>query len=149
MDSLIRRIGSEKQTAFQQVEMTISEKYQLYEPDNDGLNLANLMFPAKEEALRVVYFPEPAQPKQRLRPLVISDSFFNVVDWTPLHPQVLDPATPFYYYFKTRFSHSEVTQRGISDAVFANDLEHADCVILITDIQNMHQFGFGLIEYLQ
>ena len=149
MDSLVNRIRHDKKTDFQQVKMTFSEGYQLYEPDNDAVNLCNLMIKPREQALRVVNFPEPEKPGRKLRAVVISDSFFDVIAWTPLHPQVLDDATPFYYYFKTRICRQGIQEAPVNDAVFARDVEQADCIIIITDVQNLSRFGFGFIEYLE
>lgn len=146
LDSLIRRINSERHAHYQEVILRVSETYEVYPEDMDVVKLCNLMFPPEDKRLRNVYFPEPKDRKQRLRPLIISDSFFNIIDWTPLHDQVLDPATAFYYYFHTRSTHTGEQGPVTGHDIVDKDLAQADAVIFIVDIQNMERFGFGFPE---
>jgi hypothetical protein len=144
-DSLIRRISADKRTDFQQVNMEISQENRIYPEDMDIAGLCNLISEPTDPSLRLAHFPPAKQPKRRLRPVVISDSFFHVISWTPLHPQVLDPETPFYYYYHTRFTQSGAN-RSFTRQQVLDDISKADCIIILTDIQNMERFGFGFIE---
>lgn len=146
MDSLVKRIRHDKQIDFQPVEMKLREAYSLYPQDMDAVNLCNLMYPPTDKRLRVVDFPEPAVRKRHIRPVVISDSFFNAIAWTPLHNQIFDPETPFYYYFRTRYPHDAKPPTTVNVKEVTEDIRKADCIIFITDIQNMENFAFGFIE---
>ncbi|MCC6702955.1 MAG: hypothetical protein IT221_15595 [Fluviicola sp.] len=146
MDSLVKRIRKEKGIDFQTVNMKISKNYQLYAEDMDAVNLSNLMYPPKDERLRLIHFPTPQISKRRIRPVVISDSFFHVIDWTPLHDQIFEPETPFYYYFNSRKQHNQNAETPVDHNQVRKDIQESDCIIIITDIQNLEQFGFGFIE---
>jgi len=149
MDSLIKRINHDRSTDFQRVTYEVSTENKIYAEDMDIVGLSNLLFPPEDHQLRLIHFPTPKTLKKRLKPVVISDSFFNVVSWTPLHDQVLDPETAFYYYFHTRFT-QQTTNPKFTNTLVQQDIQKADCIIIITDIQNMEQFGFGFIEqYVQ
>lgn len=77
--------------------------------------------------------------------MIVSNSYLHVSTGHRFLDQVFHPETPFYCYFHTRFGH-----KGGSAPINANallkDLSQAECVI-ITDIQNLQQFGFGCPEY--
>ncbi len=148
-DSLIKRINRDQLTDFQRVTLAVSKEDKIYSEDMDIVGLSNLLFPPEDHQLRLIHFPTPKQLKKRLNPVVISDSYFHVIAWTPLHAQVLDPKTPFYYYFHTRFTQQSSNPKFTNKTV-QQDIKNADCIIIITDIQNMEQFGFGFIEqYIQ
>ncbi|MDH4471959.1 MAG: hypothetical protein QE487_05080 [Fluviicola sp.] len=146
MDSLIKRYNNDRKTNLQRVKMAFERSDKIYPEDVDGINLCNLLYPPQERGLKLIHFPAPIQPKKRLRPVVISDSFFHVIAWTPLHTQVLDPETPFYYYYHTRFSAADPNGKKFTKQDVVTDIQAADCIIIITDIQNLEQFGFGFIE---
>ena len=146
LDSLIHWHNKNRKTNYQRVKMDIEPSDKIYPEDVDAVNLSNLLYPPHEKGLKLIHFPTQEQPKQRLRPVVISDSYFNVIAWTPLHAQVLDPETPFYYYYHTRFSVADTGGKKFTKAQVKADISAADCIIIITDIQNLEQFGFGFIE---
>ncbi|HLP56360.1 MAG TPA: hypothetical protein VK151_15090 [Fluviicola sp.] len=146
LDSLIRRHNRSQETDFQRVTMEIDSGDKIYPEDVDAINLCNLLYPPQENGLKLIHFPAPANPKQRIRPVVISDSYFNVIAWTPLHVQVLDPETPFYYYYHTRYTVADPGGKKFTKQQVETDISKANCVIIITDIQNLEQFGFGFIE---
>lgn len=146
MDSLVKRVRYDKHIDFQTVEMEISKGYKLYPEDMDAVNLCNLMYPPVDKRLRLIHFPPPAVSKRRIRPVVISDSFFHVIAWTPLHDQIFEPETSFYYYFRTRFPHNGKSTASVNMMQVTEDIRQADCIIFITDIQNLENFGFGFIE---
>lgn len=148
LDSLIKRHNNDQKTDYQRVKMDIEPRDKIYPEDVDAVNLSNLLYPPQEKGLKLIHFPAPEQPKQRLRPVVISDSYFHVIAWTPLHAQVLDPETPFYYYYHTRFSAADPGGKKFTQSQVVTDISAADCIIIITDIQNLEQFGFGFIESL-
>ena len=148
IDSLIKRFNNDQKTDYQRVNMEIERSDKIYPEDVDGINLCNLLYPPHEKGLKLIHFPAPDQTRQRLRPIVISDSYFHVIAWTPLHAQVLDPETPFYYYYNTRFSAANPEGKEFTQQQVAADIKAADCVIIFTDIQNLEQFGFGFIESL-
>src|SRR3989338_2015367 len=149
IDSLIKRYNSDQKTDYQQVKMAFEPSDKIYPEDVDAVNLCNLLYPPQETGLKLIHFPAPEHPKQRLRPVVISDSYFNVIAWTPLHAQVLDPETPFYYYYQTRFTAADPVGKKFTKQQVKSDISSADCIIIITDIQNLEQFGFGFIENVE
>lgn len=146
MDSLLKRCSNDSKIAYQRVQMQFDPGDKIYPEDVDATNLANLFFPPMENGLKLVHFPQPEQPKRRLLPLVVSDSYFNVISWTPLHDQVLDPQTAFYYYFHTRFDRANPAGKPIDRQQLNEDIRKADCILLISDVQNLSRFGFGFIE---
>ena len=129
--------------------MEVSPTYELYESDVDLLNLSNLMWKKEDRTLRNVYFPPPKNIKKKMKPFIVSDSFFHAISWTGLFPQIFQPNTPYYYYFQSRVEPNG-SSNPINYAVLENDLKQSDCILIITDIQNLTQFGFGFIEqYIQ
>jgi SGNH hydrolase-like domain, acetyltransferase AlgX len=146
MDSLVKRIRKDKKTDFQMVQMEISKAYELYPQDMDAVNLSNLMYPPKDQRLRLIHFPTPKNQKKRIKPVIISDSYFHVIDWTPLHDQIFDPQTSFYYYFNSRKQHDQIIETAVNLKQVSEDIQQSDCIIIITDIMNLEQFGFGFIE---
>lgn len=146
LDSLIKRCSIAHKTDYERVQMQFEPSDKIYPEDVDATNLANLLFPPTEKGLKLVHFPQAEHPKQRLLPLVVSDSYFNVISWTPLHDQVLDPQTAFYYYFHTRFDRANPGGKPIDQQQLREDIRKADCILIISDVQNLSRFGFGFIE---
>lgn len=146
LDSLIKRCSNDLKMNYQRVQMQFDPSDNVYPGDLDAVDLSNLLFPPKEKGLKLVHFPPVQQPKKRLYPLVVSDSYFNIISWTPLHDQVLDEKTPFYYYFQTRFDRSDSVGKPIDLKELKADLRNADCILIICNVQNLSQFGYGFIE---
>lgn len=146
LDSLIKRCSIAHKTEYERVQMQFEPGDKIYPEDVDATNLSNLLFPPMEKGLKLVHFPQAEHPKRRLLPLVVSDSYFNVISWTPLHDQVLDPQTAFYYYFHTRFDRANPAGKPIDQKQLQEDIRKADCILIISDVQNLSRFGFGFIE---
>ncbi len=145
MDSLIKRLRSDLSVDFQGITMEVTPKHEVYKEDVDLANLSNLMYRPVDKRLRNVYFPEPIEQKRRMRPVVIGDSFYHVIEWSGIHHQLFQPETPFYYYFHTRYTNGP-SMEAVKMEILQEDLKQADCIIILTDIQNMSRFGFGFIE---
>lgn len=145
-DSLLTRCSADLKTDYQRVQMEFDPGDHIYPEDLDAVNLCNLLYPPQEKDLKLVHFPEVVNPKKRLYPVVISDSFFGVISWTPVHQQVLDDRTPYYYYFHTRFDRKNTDGKPFDDSQLNADLKAADCIIIICEVQNLSRFGFGFIE---
>lgn len=146
MDSLVRRISKDMHVDYQRVTMEIGRGDEIYAPDIDLAVLSNLVFCPADKRLKNVYFPLREKMKPRLKPVIIGDSFFNAIQWTAMHQQLFEPETPFYYYFNTRFTMTPFSEMARDWKVVSSDIDKSECIIILTDIQNMSQFGFGFIE---
>jgi len=144
MDSLVQRVGSLTDKTFQRPDYYLPPGYHLYDPDQDIARLCNLMYMPKDPALRTVEF-NPVAGKKKLKALIISDSFFHVISWSALRNQVFDEQSMFLYYYKTHFD-AWNQAHPIDTQAIDKLLAEADCVLILSDIVNLEQFGFGFLE---
>lgn len=142
MDSLVKQIEANEHQVYTHPNY-ILDSSTVYDEDEDGYRLANLLARHADPKLRQVHFPEPVTSGRKIRAVIISDSYFHAVYWTGLFDQVFDPGSVFYYYLKTR------KQRGMADQpfekhAFDEDIRQADLILVISEVNNLEHFAFGL-----
>lgn len=146
MDSLVTQVEANEHQVYTHPNYVLDSS-SVYDEDEDGYRLANLLARHADPKLRQVHFPEPVKSGRKIRAVIISDSYFHAVYWTGLFDQVFDSGSVFYYYLKTR------KQRGVPDQAFEKsvleeDLRQADLILVISEVNNLEHFAFGLPGYL-
>ncbi len=145
MDSLVGKVEKLKQSAYSHPTYTLDKTYRFFYNDNDLAQLLNVLSPPNDSDLRCLTFPAQTPGGKKIRALIISDSFFDVVSMTDLRQQLFTPDTKYLYYFNTRKDPTNNNQ-GLAGMNLLEEMEKADCIILLNDIVNMENFGFGFIE---
>ncbi len=145
MDSLVGRVEQLKHSTYSHPTYTLDKTYRFFYNDNDLAQLLNVLSPPNDPDLRCLTFPVQASRGKKIRALIISDSFFDVVSMTALRQQLFTPDTKYLYYFNTRKDPTNNNQ-GLEDMNLLEEMKKVDCIILLNDIVNMENFGWGFIE---
>lgn len=114
----------------------------VYDEDEDGYQLANLLFSHQDPNLVQVHFPKISS-KQKIKALIVSDSYFNAIYWTKLYDQIFDSNSVFYYYLNTRKQRGKPDQ-AFNQKRFEQDLNSVDLVLVISEVNNLERFAFDL-----
>ncbi len=145
MDTLVRKVEQLKKMKFSRPNFTLEKTFRFFYNDNDLAQLLNLLSPPNDPDLRCLTFPAHVSGGKKIRALIISDSFFDVVSMTTLREQLFTPDTKFLYYFNTRKDPTNNNQ-GLEGMNLLEEMKRADCIILLNDIVNMENIGWGFIE---
>jgi hypothetical protein len=124
---------------------TLDRTFRLFYNDNDLAQLLNVLSPPNDPNLRCLRFPAQTPSGKKIRALIISDSFFDVVSMTALRQQLFTSDTKFLYYFNTRKDPTNNNQ-GLEGLSLLSEMKKADCIILLNDIVNMENVGWGFVE---
>lgn len=141
MDSLINYIGDVRGINFS------SFGYKPYYSNGfnlDDLDIAlmrNIFVRAKDDNLRNLKLWEVPRDR-KVKAVIIGDSFFMTIQHMDLRNRIFSSDSPYYYYFghETLPDYSEVP---IDLQKVALQIKNADCIILMTDIVNFENYGFG------
>lgn len=144
-DSLIKRVSKDQHTSFQRLKPSWKPKGNFFAEDIDLANLCNLIFTPIDPNLISATYPTKNVKKKKLRIMLLSDSFFHVVSWSGMDRQILDSNSTFYFYYHTRFD-QQFNFNKVNHNQIKKDLEGIDCLILLSDIQNLSNFGFGFLD---
>jgi hypothetical protein len=145
MDTLIGRIEQLKKSSYSHPSYSLEKTYRFFYNDNDLAQLLNVLAPPNDTDLRCLTFTAQTTRGKKIRALIISDSFFDVVSMTDLRKQLFTPETKFLYYFNTRKDPTNNNQ-GLKGINLLEEMKNADCIILLSDIVNMENLGWGFIE---
>jgi hypothetical protein len=145
MDTLVGRIEQLKKSSYCHPRYSLEKTYRFFYNDNDLAQLLNVLSPPNDTDLRCLTFPGQTPEGKKIRALIISDSFFDVVSMTDLRQQIFTPETKFLYYFNTRKDPTNNNQ-GLKGMNLLEEMKNADCIILLSDIVNMENLGWGFIE---
>ena len=145
MDTLVGKIEQLKKSSYSHPSYSLEKTYRFFYNDNDLAQLLNVLSPPNDTELRCLTFPAQTVEGKKIRALIISDSFFDVVSMTALRQQLFTPDTKFLYYFNTRKDPTNNNQ-GLEGINLLEEMKNADCIILLSDIVNMENLGWGFIE---
>jgi hypothetical protein len=145
MDSLVSYLENKKQSQFQHANWKLNSAYEFLYNDHDLGQLLNVFFPPNDLSLRNPIFIQPKHPKKKIKALIISDSFFDVISITKLRSQIFTSDSDYLYYFNTRKDQTNNNQ-SIDKNELLSKMKECDCIILLNDIVNMEDFGWGFIE---
>ncbi len=145
MDTLVSKVEQLKKSTYSHPIYTLDKSYRFFYNDNDLAQLLNVLSPPNDPELRCLTFPIQRPVGKKIRALIISDSFFDVVSMTDLRQQLFTTDTKYLYYFNTRKDPTNNNQ-GLAGMNLLEEMKKADCIILLNDIVNMENFGWGFIE---
>lgn len=145
MDSVVKFYEKQLKTSFCHPNYKLDYSA-VYDEDEDGYRLANLLSKHRDPNLVQVHFPSIPVGK-KLKALIVSDSYFHAVYWTQLYDQVFDSQSMFYYYMKTRKKRGE-QDRPFTTELFKQDLASVDMILVISEVNNLEHFGFGFQNQL-
>lgn len=145
MDSLVSFMNTKFDANYHKPEWSLSKKYNFFYNDQDLAQLLNVFKAPNDLSVRNPLFKVSKKKTRKIKALIISDSFFDVVSITDLRNQVFTSDSEFLYYFNTRKDPTNNNQT-IDKSKLLDKLKTVDCVILMNDIVNMENFGWGFIE---
>ena len=145
MDSLVRKVEHIKDMRFSHPNYMLEKTFRFFYNDNDLAQLLNVLSPPNDPNLRCLTFPAQTPRGKKIRALIISDSFFDVVSMTALRQQLFTSDTKFLYYFNTRKDPTN-NHQGLEGLSLLAEMKKADCIILLNDIVNMENLGWGFVE---
>jgi hypothetical protein len=145
MDSLVSYIENIKQSQFQHANWKLNSAYEFLYNDQDLGQLLNVFYPTNDLTLRNPIFSQPKHPKRKIKALIISDSYFDVISITKLRSQIFTSDSDYLYYFNTRKDQTNNNQ-SIDKNELLSKMKECDCILLMNDIVNMEDFGWGFIE---
>ncbi len=145
MDSLVTYLENRKQDQFQHSNWKLNSTYEFLYNDQDLGQLLNVLYPPNDLMLRNPIFIQPKQHKRKIKALIISDSYFDVISITKLRSQIFTSDSDYLYYFNTRKDPTNNNQ-SIDKNELLSKMKECDCILLMNDIVNMEDFGWGFIE---
>jgi hypothetical protein len=145
MDSLVDYLSEIKNTSFQKARYKIKANFHFEYDDHDLAQLLNVFFAPNDENVKSLEFLNVPNHKRKIKALVISDSFFDVISKTALRNQIFTTDTEYYYYFSKRKDIQNGSQE-INKSNLIQKIKTVDCVIILNDIVNMEDFSWGFID---
>lgn len=144
MDSLVSYISALKHTEYNSFSYTTTDIHGFDVDDLDIALLRNLVAKPKDKNLRGVHITSKNQHK-KINAVIVGDSYFLTIQHTGIRHCIFSDASDYHYYFSRTYD-KNYNEHPISYAKIKEQLKQADCVILLTDIVNIEQFGFGFPE---
>jgi hypothetical protein len=144
VDSLANYMNKKYNSNYDIPKWHLKRKFEILYEDHDLsfiLNLKNQ--PIDFRAKRVEF--EKSIPKKKMKVLVISDSFFDVIFRTESIKMNFDSETKYLYYFNSLYSLVQ-KNRGYDKSKLREDIEKADFVLLISDPMNLENFYWGFTD---
>lgn len=150
MDSLVNYISYIKKKEFQQPIWELKNEFVFEYDDHDLAQLLNVFYPPNDKQVKALTFIKPLKYRNRIKALIISDSFFDVISKTELRNQIFTDDSDYLYYF-TKNKNPQNGSQQINKNELISKINSVDCVILLNDIVNMEDFSWGFIDelYLQ
>jgi hypothetical protein len=147
MDSLVNYISDLKGTTFQGPNWKIKPKFKVEYDDHDLAQLLNVFFSPNDKNVKSIEFLKIPQPKKKIKALIISDSFFDVISKTGLRQQIFTEDSEYLYYFSKRRDGQNGSQAFNKNELLSK-IKSVDCVFILNDIVNMEDFSWGFIGEL-
>ena len=144
MDSLVNYINTVTGKDFVRPNWTFDEEYEVCYHDNDAVKVSNLLFPPFDKELKGIEFTANNE-HDKIKALIISDSFFDVISIYGLRDNVFTSDTKYDYYYGTQIGIPDQNQR-LTLADFKAYIWSVDCIIIMSDIVNMENYSWGFIE---
>lgn len=145
MDSLVNYAKDELNKDFAEPKWKLNSNYEFFYNDQDLAQLLNVFKAPNDLTLRNPVFQDIQQNKKKIKALIVSDSFFDVISMTKLREQIFTNDSQYLYYFNTRKDDTNNNQ-VIDKTKLLEVMKSIDCVIILNDIVNMENFGWGFIE---
>ena len=144
MDSVVKFVSAYHDIEFSRYEITPWYNNGFSEQDMDISLMLNRIKKPKDINLRAVKL-SPISNKRKIKAVIITDSFCFTIFTTDIGELIFSPDSYFHYYFGSTYDRNWAPVNWSSNQL-KSDMESADCVIILTDIVNMENFGFGFIE---
>lgn len=144
MDSLVKFVSHRKGVEFARFDIEPWFNNGFSEQDLDISLMLNRIVKPKDNNLRAVKL-SPIPNQRKIKAVIITDSFCFTIFTTGAGDLIFTPDTYFHYYFGSTYTGKWATVNW-ENSQLSEDLAGADCVIILTDIVNMENFGFGFIE---
>lgn len=147
MDSVVNYLSEIKNQEFQHPSWEFVPFFYLEYDDHDLAYLLNVFNPPIDLEVKTMKFHKLYSPKKKIKALIISDSFFDVISKTGLRNQIFTKDSEYLYYFSTK---KEINDRSkeFDKSKLLSKIRTFDCVIILNDIVNMENFSWGFIDEL-
>ncbi len=146
MDSVLRFLSKTKiQDKINFPSWTLSDKHKQLNMDMDLLNTANLLFKYKDTSLRIVELNNDT-PKNDLKVIVNSDSYFDVISWTNLRQTYFGVNSEYRYYNRVNY---DINSLEIPKTKLTKEmLIKQDLILIMYSIPNLTDYSRGMIDEL-
>jgi hypothetical protein len=147
VDSLSNYMNKKYNSNYDIPKWHLKSKFEILYEDHDLAYILNLKNkPLDLNAKRVEF--EKSIPKKKMRVLVISDSFFDVISHTESLKMNFDSRTKYLFYFNS--IHKYMQENVIyNKSKLREDIEKADFVLLISDPMNLENFYWGFTDEVE
>lgn len=145
MDSLVNFVSLLKGIEFDKFDCELYDCGGYNELDMDLYNACNLLSPMTDTSLRCVSFSPNIRSGRKINAVIVADSYFFVVEQTELRKLIFTEDSDYHYYFNTTRD-ADINFYHIDHEKIYRQLQTADCVILLQDLVNTEQFGFGFAK---
>ncbi len=145
MDSLVKTVSTLKNQDFNQFTFSLSDCDGFNVDDQDLAVLSNLIFDRKDPNIKKVNLKQSQKIGKKINAVIVGDSFFHAIEQSDLRNLVFTSDTDFHYYFQTT-KNSLLQKSPINLKKIKEQLQKADCIILINDIVNFEKFTFGFAD---
>lgn len=144
MDSVLRYLESTSlQEKIKYPDWELSRESKTLNMDMDLLNTANLLLNYKDTTLRVVQMKEDT-PKNNLKTIINSDSYFDIISWTGLNKVFFGLDTEYRYYNKVNYGAD--SQEILLTPLTKEFLKKQDLIIIMYCIPNLTDYSKGMID---
>jgi hypothetical protein len=147
MDSIVNYLSQLKNQDFQQPTWKLKSNFHFEYDDHDLAQLLNVFYPPNDQQVKSLSFTKPKNNKKKIKALIVSDSFFDVISKTELRNQIFTKDSEYLYYFAKRKDSQNGSQVFDKNELLSK-IKTADCVIIMNDIVNMEDFSWGFIDEL-
>ncbi|MBP6334840.1 MAG: hypothetical protein KA444_05150 [Bacteroidia bacterium] len=145
-DSLVCFIEKERQLdlpdiVIDSIELSNSARH----TDADLNSTLNLIWPVKNNTMAYPNLSFKKSGKDKLKFLVIGDSFFFNIGATNIPPEVFEEYS-FWYYNSSIFSNGNNNGKNTREVNLQNEINKHDVIALIATEVNLNEFGWGFIK---
>jgi hypothetical protein len=145
MDSVVKYLSRIQNQEYQLPNWKVNDGFNFEYDDHDLAQLLNVFYPPNDKEVRSLNFQSISKPKKKIKALIVSDSFFDVISKTELRNQIFTKDSEYLYYFVKRKDNQNGSQVFDINQLLSK-IKTADCVIIMNDIVNMEDFSWGFID---
>lgn len=140
-DSLIRFISQLKGVKYDAFEFSTIYNNGFNVDDLDLALLRNILVKPKDDNLRDVVV-KPIKNEKRLNAVIIGDSYFLAINNSGVRKLIFTDNSNYHYYFNRSYN-DDYIEIPFNTEKIIEEMKNADCIILINDVINLENFGFG------
>lgn len=141
MDSLVNYLTDLKKVKYNQFESVFTDTIGFNVDDLDLALGRNLIVKPYDKNIRNIHVKSKNNGK-KIKAVIIGDSFFLAINNSGVRNVIFTRDSYYHYYFKTTYDRNYEKIQFDLDKI-AEQIKDADCIIYLSDIVNLENYGFG------